>query len=77
MTIRLEKVEKQTSNEDEEIDLDWIRPDLREALDRKEASHDVNRPEAVKKGMALAIEQQGKILNIFVMKEVFLSMARL
>ena len=28
MTIRLEKVEKQTSNEDEEIDLDWIRPDL-------------------------------------------------
>ena len=49
MTIRLEKVEKQTSNKDEEIDLDWIRPDLREALDRKEASHDVNRPEAVKK----------------------------
>ena len=49
MTIRLEEVEKQTSNKDEEIDLDWIRPDLREALDRKEASHDVNRPEAVKK----------------------------
>ena len=48
MMIRLEKVEKQTSNKDEEVDLDWIRPDLREALDRKEASHDVNRPEAVK-----------------------------
>ena len=49
MVIRLADVEKQSSNEDEEIDLDWIRPDLREALDRKEASHDVNRPEAVKK----------------------------
>jgi len=31
----------------EEIDLDWIRPDLEEALQRKQASHDVNRPEAV------------------------------
>ena len=49
MLIRLAEVEKQTSNDDEEIDLDWIRPDLREALDRKEASHDINRPEAVKK----------------------------
>ena len=49
MKIRLEKVEKHTSDEVEEVDLDWIRPDLREALDRKEASHDVNRPEAVKK----------------------------
>ena len=29
--------------------MDWIRPDLQEALDRKEASHDKNRPEAVKK----------------------------
>ena len=49
MLIRLAEVEKQTSSNDEEIDLDWIRPDLREALDRKEASHDINRPEAVKK----------------------------
>tara|TARA_B100000902_G_scaffold63601_1_gene70346 strand:+ start:1856 stop:5230 length:3375 start_codon:yes stop_codon:yes gene_type:complete len=49
MLIRLEEVEKQNSSEDEEMDLDWIRPDLREALDRKEASHDINRPEAVKK----------------------------
>ena len=49
MKIRLEKVEKQSSDEVEEVDLDWIRPDLREALDRKEASHDINRPEAVKK----------------------------
>ena len=49
MLIRLADVEKQTSSEDEEVDLDWIRPDLREALDRKEASHDINRPEAVKK----------------------------
>ena len=29
--------------------MDLIRPDLQEALDRKEASHDKNRPEAVKK----------------------------
>ena len=49
MLIRLAEVEKQISSNDEEIDLDWIRPDLREALDRKEASHDINRPEAVKK----------------------------
>ena len=77
MTIRLEKVEKQTSNKDEEIDLDWIRPDLREALDRKEASHDVNRPEAVKKRYGTGHRTAREILNIFVMKEVFLSMARL
>ena len=49
MLIRLAEVEKQNSSEDQEVDLDWIRPDLREALDRKEASHDINRPEAVKK----------------------------
>ena len=49
MLIRRADVEKQTSTEDEEVNLDWIRPDLREALDRKEASHDINRPEAVKK----------------------------
>ena len=49
MLIRLADVEKKTLIEDEQVDLDWIRPDLREALDRKEASHDINRPEAVKK----------------------------
>ncbi len=49
MIIRLADVEKQISSIDESIDLDWIRPDLREALDRKQASHDINRPEAVKK----------------------------
>ena len=30
-----------------DVDLDWIRPDLKEALERKEASHDQNRPDAV------------------------------
>ena len=49
MKIRLAEVKKQISLKNEELDLDWIRPDLREALDRKEASHDINRPEAVKK----------------------------
>ena len=49
MLIRLADVKKQNLSDEEEIDLDWIRPDLREALDRKEASHDINRPEAVKK----------------------------
>ena len=49
MKIRLAEVKKQISLKNEEFDLDWIRPDLREALDRKEASHDINRPEAVKK----------------------------
>ncbi|MEO0981701.1 MAG: carboxyl transferase domain-containing protein [Pseudomonadota bacterium] len=32
-----------------EVDLDHIRPDLREALERKAAGHDENRPEAVAK----------------------------
>ena len=63
MKIRLEKVEKHTSDEVEEVDLDWIRPDLREALDRREASHDVNRPEAVKNIL--------KILTYYMFQEFF------
>ena len=49
MTIKLGEVKKKEASKDDQIDLDWIRPDLQEALDRKEASHDKNRPEAVKK----------------------------
>ena len=49
MTIQQAEVKQQATKKDDKVDLDWIRPDLREALDRKEASHDVNRPEAVKK----------------------------
>ena len=49
MTIQQAEVKQQLTKKDDQVDLDWIRPDLREALDRKEASHDVNRPEAVKK----------------------------
>ena len=37
------------SEKELEIDLDYIRPDLKEALSRKQASHDKNRPEAVAK----------------------------
>ena len=75
MIIRLADVEKQISSIDESIDLDWIRPDLREALDRKQASHDINRPEAVKKRYEQVIERQEKILNTFVMMGVFWSTA--
>ena len=35
--------------EKEELDLDYIRPDLQEVLDRKSAGFDQNRPEAVAK----------------------------
>ena len=49
MTIKLGEVTKKEVSSEDEVDLDWIRPDLQEALDRKEASHDKNRPEAVKK----------------------------
>ena len=49
MTIQQAEVKQQLTKKDDQVDLDWIRPDLREALDRKEASHDINRPEAVKK----------------------------
>ena len=77
MTIKLGEVKNKNLSDEEEIDLDWIRPDLREALDRKEASHDKNRPEAVKKGMEQDIELLEKILKIFVMKVLFLNMVRL
>ena len=33
----------------EKLDLNFIRPDLQEAIDRKQAGHDINRPEAVAK----------------------------
>ena len=56
MTIKLGEVKKKEASKDDQIDLDWIRPDLQEALDRKEASHDKNRPEAVKKDTELDIE---------------------
>lgn len=49
MTIKLGEVTKKEVSSEDEVDLDWIRPDLQEALSRKEASHDKNRPEAVKK----------------------------
>jgi pyruvate/2-oxoglutarate dehydrogenase complex dihydrolipoamide acyltransferase (E2) component len=57
MLIRRADVEKQTSSEDEEVNLDWIRPDLREALDRKEASHDINRQKQLRRDMEQVIEQ--------------------
>jgi len=47
--IESKEVEIPDSEKEIEVDLDYIRPDLREALDRKEASHDKNRPEAVLK----------------------------
>ncbi|MGB2219657.1 MAG: carboxyl transferase domain-containing protein [Henriciella sp.] len=47
--VRLQDVDADDAREAENIDLDYIRPDLREALDRISASHDENRPEAVAK----------------------------
>ena len=52
MIIKQAEVKKQSIVKNKKIDLDWIRPDLKEALERKEASHDKNRPEAVKKRYA-------------------------
>ena len=49
MTIQLAEVKEKTTKKTKDVDLDRIRPDLKEALERKEASHDKNRPEAVKK----------------------------
>ena len=49
MTIELAEVKEKATKKTKEVDLDRIRPDLKEALERKGASHDVNRPEAVKK----------------------------
>ena len=47
--IKTSEVEIPKSNQQEKLNLDFIRPDLREAMDRKEAGQDVNRPEAVAK----------------------------
>ena len=49
MTIELAEVKQKDTKKTKDIDLDRIRPDLKEALERKGASHDINRPEAVKK----------------------------
>ena len=49
MTIELAEVKEKTTKKTKDVDLDRIRPDLKEALERKGASHDENRPEAVKK----------------------------
>ena len=49
VTLRAEAVEAGDDSKDEMVDLDHIRPDLREALDRIAAGHDENRPEAVAK----------------------------
>ena len=52
MTIELAEVKEKATKKTKDIDLDRIRPDLKEALERKGASHDENRPEAVKKRYA-------------------------
>ena len=52
MTIQLAEVKQKDTKKTKDVDLDWIRPDLKEALERKGASHDENRPEAVKKRYA-------------------------
>ena len=49
MTIELAEVKEKATKKIKDVDLDRIRPDLKEALERKGASHDENRPEAVKK----------------------------
>jgi acetyl/propionyl-CoA carboxylase alpha subunit/acetyl-CoA carboxylase carboxyltransferase component len=52
MTIELAEVKEKATKKTKDVDLDRIRPDLKEALERKGASHDENRPEAVKKRYA-------------------------
>ena len=49
LTLTEQAVEADTNTDVAEIDLDHIRPDLQEALDRIAAGHDENRPEAVAK----------------------------
>lgn len=49
LTLSEQDVEAHDSTDVSEIDLDHIRPDLQEALDRIAAGHDANRPEAVAK----------------------------
>ena len=47
--IETSEVENPNAYQEKEENLDRIRPDLQEALDRKEAGFDINRPEAVAK----------------------------
>ena len=49
--LYIETGEVENPNADQEVEenLDRIRPDLQEAFDRREAGHDINRPEAVTK----------------------------
>jgi len=47
--IKTSTVEIPESEQQEKLDLNFIRPDLQEAIDRKQAGHDINRPEAVAK----------------------------
>ena len=49
--LYIETGEVENPNADQEVEenLDRIRPDLQEAFDRREAGHDINRPEAVAK----------------------------
>ena len=49
ITVQLKEVKEKVSKKIKDVDLDEIRPDLKEAIERKEASHDKNRPDAVKK----------------------------
>ena len=49
MVLKAEAVEPGEAETDGEVDLDHVRPDLQEALDRIGAGHDENRPEAVAK----------------------------
>ena len=47
--IKTAAVEIPKTDQHEKLDLNFIRPDLQEAIDRKQAGHDINRPEAVAK----------------------------
>ena len=47
--LRKQDVAAADEDESEELDLDYIRPDLQEVFDRKGAGLDENRPEAVAK----------------------------
>ena len=47
--IKTAEVEVPETGQQEKFDLNFIRPDLQEAIDRKQAGHDINRPEAVAK----------------------------
>ena len=49
IVLRKQDVAAADEDESEELDLDYIRPDLQEVFDRKGAGLDENRPEAVAK----------------------------